>query len=283
MEYNFLDTENATIHFEYGDGCKFSQIEKNILVNMNELNIKLAYTNYFFTNSVDLDKTIDKVKEYSNLFLCINDFPIEQFDEFENTKIKEYKENIIFICPENYSIPIDILEKGYLVRVIVGIDTAIDILNNYSKYLSQIIIKFKKDITDLSKFINSIKEESDIYLWDHVVSSDIVFNHPCNIYLCKNSTCHGKKGDFPRNLYINNNGDIYPYDDIFTDLCIGNIYKENIQNIITKYSSSNVKNDFNNLNQSSYLSYFVQGSMQYAIWKNCLYTCMLKGGLNYGI
>lgn len=49
-----------------------------------------------------------------------------------------------------------------------------------------------------------------IYLSNLFISTELVTNHPCNMYMCNGNTCHNQKSRIPRYLYVTKNG-IQPY------------------------------------------------------------------------
>lgn len=84
-----------------------------------------------------------------------------------------------------------------------------------------------------------------------LLSLDLIREHPCNVYLCDGRHCHSGHGNVPRNIYIDTNGNMYPYGIAKEELKMGNILSDS--NIIEEYKQSDAIGNFMKLNRYLYL------------------------------
>ena len=80
---------------------------------------------------------------------------------------------------------------------------------------------------------------SKILMYYHIFPRAFLIKHPCNAYVLSECNCHTKKNNYPRHIVINQNGELYPYDEeVGSKYYIGNI-GGCLYDTLIKYNCSN--------------------------------------------
>ena len=92
---------------------------------------------------------------------------------------------------------------------------------------------------------------NDLMIGNVLLPLDLIKEHPCNVYLCDGKHCHSGHGRVPRNIFIDEKGNMYPYGIAKEELIIGNIFSD--ADIIKEYEQSESIANFVNINRNLYL------------------------------
>lgn len=134
-----------------------------------------------------------------------------------------------------------------------SIEGMLDFFKEKEKILEKyefIIIKLffgKKILINMKQFndaIHKIPRSVKIYYESSIIPTQTCIEHTCNIYLCSGGNCHTAKSMLPRELYIDESGNIIPYGIKNKELTVGNILKKSLALSLEKYNKSPAHNKF---------------------------------------
>ena len=249
----FLDSEQAVATLKDYLDDDINKILNDLVSN----NIKIIYLDY---NHIDKDKFLNLlkvIKDKGNVYIKV---PLKDFISYE---IQADCDKIILKCQlsqykkyyKNFKhLWFEIPYSGELMDI---------------KRMDKIIIKVPDEMFSGDELL-SFGKKKKIMLSEALLSSNTIKSHPCNAYLCSGKTCHSTKGNFPRQLAIGSDGNIFAYGLIDKDYRIGNIKNFSLSQIKEEWSKQEQYKNFINLNKTAYLKFVFNGLYSTLFWGNCL-------------
>lgn len=253
--------------------------------------------------TMELECGCHDLKIIQNCFMICNQAKIERFiiniDDITDRTIEEIKQTIdknesistfLRISLKNYSKLKDQLSD---VCCIITIQNESD-QNNFIEYLSDssfFEIEFRQDISKSLFSMSNIIWSIPFYDWEsfdkdfnhllnnctsdelmikqEVLSTVLIKEHPCNVYLCSGDKCHSQHGNFPRYIYVSATGDMYPYEFLNEKYRIGNVINS-YSDTFSIYDKSKEKANFIALNRNLYLDIMDKCTYSYIPWFDVL-------------
>lgn len=208
---------------------------EKILYQMKDLNIKILIINsnnlkltngnfndipsdveiYYKYNS--LDAIYNKYNNYSTIYSSNFVKSSKDINTYENIA----KNNLIIFR-------LDVNQADLL-----NIRDIISLFDKNFKDTSFVIDPFFSSNLDYSKYnqVTTIINNSETcYLGKNHLSEYVLLSHLCNAFACSGHTCHQHKTNYPRDIFITNNGYFYIY---HINLVIGNLANNDLKEIFS--------------------------------------------------
>jgi len=255
----FKDTENSTIVIQKFDITIIERaIQLAIMYNVSRIIV-------YCDNEKECSLLSDTVNESEN---------ISVWGKIDKTNIKkaicEYKNIGIIVCTDqkrgiNCETQ-DVLWEVYLKKDEMPNDDFLDCAN--------IIWHIDFSRTEWPMFDKQLNRLLDGYKTNELMIDNILLplglikEHPCNVYLCDGEHCHSEHGKVPRNIYIDINGNMYPYGITKEELKMGNVFLDT--NIMEEYKQSESLANFIKLNRYLYLQILDKCNYEIIPWFDIL-------------
>lgn len=245
----YLDMENASIEIEIDSISSLKLIIENNYDSFCKMNFQRIIFN--IPNKI-LFRCLDIIEENSN-----KDKPIFII----KTKINEdfnklLKENILII-----NISKNMIENENIYNEIKLTKNNIKLISNLLQKNIKVIVNPVIDCLNIKEF-NDLLENlftqntgKNIMFNNYLIPTSLIKEHPCNFELCDGWKCGKKISMLPRMLYFDKGGYIYPYGIKKTELKIGNIKDNNIDNILKQYIESKEYTNFRKLLEECFIKY----------------------------
>ncbi|MDR0571505.1 MAG: hypothetical protein LBG48_01495 [Rickettsiales bacterium] len=256
----YLDQEFATISFK-NVGYSFVLNKMTGVINrLRNDNFGVIYFELLNIKSENLRTALDIVKQCDNVFIITNDNGLDK-DVYDSNKVilKSDVKNLKNL--KNTKCYFQVRYSKQLIQFLAD--------NN--KLAKNIIIGIPKKYSiadDLLKNLSFLKKK--LMFTRNIISKMTIKKHPCNVYLCNCTHCHLGKNDFPRNLEVFANGNIFPEGIYDKDYLIGNIIRDNFIDLKLLWENSNTRKNFIELNKKAFQIYILDGNFDYLVWTNCL-------------
>lgn len=251
----FNDNELATVELEYKFIKKNINKFSDILIHINKMNYKaiiIDLSSYFDIDllvklnalllNFDIEKYV-KLKYNSQLdydYLYENIIPkgFIIISEIINLKeIKKFDDSIIhqlkFYYKDYHNIKMQIFE-------------VLENASNQNLILDPQLLEDENDVDFevyrkiVNDYSTTITNNNKVSLTSFHLPTATIRDHPCNVFLCSNKFCHSQKSNIPRYIFIDSNGEVYPFKITNPKLLIGNIIDLNfdLNRLILDYKNS---------------------------------------------
>lgn len=250
MKIKYLKTENASISIDYNKEL----LEKvlNEIKELEKINIERINIECNASKLKELDKLLSSnISTKIPIFIKINKYDNEYKKELINlnkyfyivikTNIKDFP-NIEKNDEYFYEILTNYKEKENLLDLILHNENII--INMETKS-----IKDYKSINESLTYLVNNSNNKLLYFENLFISKDLIYKCPYNIYL-NNSNSNRKYGNnIPRNIYIDNNFNVYAISIKNKKLIIGNLKENTIINILSNSKKTTGYKNFKKYNK----------------------------------
>lgn len=250
----YVDQEQATLTLH---DVSIPFLEKNwdgLFKEIQAMNIKLIYIDIL--SSQDIDTILNIIKTRENVFIRTN-----------SSCFGKKIHNHIIKCSFQ-----DFQKNKQRRDVYYEIDYSLDLLRflkNNKGFLKRIILSIPANVLSADEIFREFSfTKEEIMFNTPIISLNTIKEHPCNALLCSGTICHGGKGNLPRQLVINEKGDVSIQG--FNEFILGNIYINNLASILTQYKNSSQHLKFIELNRKAFIRYVLSNIVKTLVWNNCV-------------
>lgn len=178
----------------------------------------------------DLTGTLEKY-DFGDIHLSVKtDFPglsgfsDGRFDSFMRITLNGtgmgYKKALNMIKKHQY-LMVDIDVNSIDIDAVKALLSEIDGSKSEAYYIMNPFFSEKLDFAKYDEITMLVDESKLSYLDRSSLSKYIIMEHPCNAFACYGNTCHQNKSPNPRDIYIDQNGNVFIYS---SNKMIGNIF-----------------------------------------------------------
>jgi hypothetical protein len=133
------------------------------------------------------------------------------------------------------------------------IEPEIDIFGKTDKYSWKELDELYTKIIKIQDTLNTYRA---IFISSGILPTKLMVDHPCNSYMCHGCKCHSEKNDICRKIIVTENGDIFPESQLVDErLKMGNLMKDNLNNILTSYMTSTEHQHFKEIVRECFLKF----------------------------
>lgn len=259
MMSKYLQTENASITFEYNKSL-FNNFLQNNLSFIDEIGIQRMY---ILCDIKDILSVYDELIKYEfnqiTIFIKINNYSDRYFDKLK--KVNDLFYTIISCNLHSFQKIKYNFEFYYeLTFQYNEAISVLEIINNYKNILLKIdydIYQIDKVNNSLSMISNNAKSEY-INFSNMLIDKNLIYSCPYNIYLNNKNNNRTYGNNFPRNIYIDSNGDVYCAEIRNPKIIIGNLKNNNLKEILFKCKSKKEYKKFIEYNEILLIEYLDQ-------------------------